>query len=542
MADAARDFVIPEAVAMPKRRWSLSLVWLIPLVAIVAGGWLAVKAIQDRGPTITITFKTAEGLEAGKTKIKYKNVDVGLVKQIGISPDRTRVVVTAELVKQTAPYLVEDTRFWVVSAHIAAGGVSGLGTLFSGAYIGVDIGKSSKLQKQFTGLEVPPVVGADLPGRQFLLRGAELGSLEISSPVYFRRMPVGRVLAHELDRDGTAVLVKIFVDAPYDEYVHPTTRFWNASGIDFIADATGVKIHTQSLVALLLGGIAFETPADSSVVQPADEQHVFELFPDRSQAMKRPDVEVVPFTMYFSESVHGLSVGAAVDYRGVSIGEIKSIGAKFDPATTAVRIPVEVDLYPERLRSLSRETVAEPTPAERKARLDGLVEEGLRGQLRTGSLLTGQLYVALDFFPNAPKAKIDWTKTPPEIPTVPGGLHELQTIVTNIGRKIEKMPLDQIGRDLDQALQSLRSTLHNTEALVKRLDTEVTPEARAALAEARRTLNTAGRTLDSDAPLQQDAREALREVSRAAQAMRVLADYLERHPEAVIRGKKEDKP
>jgi paraquat-inducible protein B len=152
------------------------------------------------------------------------------------------------------------------------------------------------------------------------------------------------------------------------------------------------------------------------------------------------------------------------------------------------------------------------------------------------------LYVALDFFPNAPKAKIDWTKTPPEIPTVPGGLHELQTIVTNIGRKIEKMPLDQIGRDLDQALQSLRSTLHNTEALVKRLDKEVTPEARAALAEARRTLNTAGRTLDSDAPLQQDAREALREVSRAAQAMRVLADYLERHPEAVIRGKKEDKP
>ena len=531
---------IPEAVVEQKRGWTVSLVWLIPAVAVVIGGWLAVKAIQDRGPTITITFKTAEGLEADKTKIKYKNVDVGVVKQIAISADRTRVVVTAELVKQAAPYLVEDTRFWVVSARIAAGGVSGLGTLFSGAYIGVDIGKSSKRQQQFTGLEVAPVVGADLPGRQFVLRGPELGSLEIGSPVYFRRVQVGRVLAHELERDGTAVTVKIFVDAPYDHYVNLNTRFWNASGIDVIADATGVKIHTQSVVALLLGGIAFETPADSSVVQPADEQHVFPLFPDHSQAMKRPDVEVVPFTMYFSETLRGLSVGAAVDYSGVPIGEVKSIGAEFDPATTAIRIPVEVALYPERLRSMSRETVAKPTPAERKARLDGLVEAGLRAQLRTGSLLTSQLYVALDFFPNAPKAKIDWTKTPPELPTIHGGLQELQATLGNIAVKIEKLPLDQVVMDLRQALQSLNRTLQSADVLVKRLDTEVAPAAREALEESRRTLKTTERTLNTDGPLQQDLRGALRELTRAAQSLRVLGDYLASHPEAVLLGKKRE--
>jgi len=337
-------------------------------------------------------------------------------------------------------------------------------------------------------------------------------------------------------------MVKIFVDAPYDQYVHPTTRFWNASGIDFIADATGVKIHTQSLVALLLGGIAFETPADSSVVQPANEQHVFALFPDRSQAMQRPDVEVVPFTMYFSESLRGLSVGASVDYRGVPIGEVKSIGAEFDPATTAIRIPVEVDLYPERLRFLSREPVAKPTPAERKARVDGLVEAGLRAQLRTGNLLTGQLYVALDFFPNAPKAKVDWTKTPPEMPTVSGGLQELQVTVTSIMKKLDKVPFDQIGRDVHQTLQTLKGTLQTTEVFVQRLDTDVTPAARATLEDARRTLNSAEHTLAADAPLQQDVREALHEIARTAQALRVLAEYLERHPEAVIRGKKEEKP
>jgi paraquat-inducible protein B len=342
------------------------------------------------------------------------------------------------------------------------------------------------------------------------------------------------VVAHELDRDGGGVTLKIFVEAPYDRHVNPNTRFWDESGIDIIADASGVKINTLSLVSILLGGIAFETPATSPVALQADEDTIFTLFPDRGQAMKRPDTEVVVFTATFRGSLRGLSVGAPLDFSGVPIGEVKSIGAELDDAAKLIHFPVELALYPERLRSMNRVSLAKPTPAERKARMDGLVEAGLRAQLRTGSLLTGQLFVAFDFFPNAPKAKIDWTKTPPELPTEPSGLQELQIMLASLSRKLEKVPFDKIGADLQQMLQSASS-------LAKRLDTEVAPEARATLAEARKTLGTAERTLKSDAPLQQDAREALREVGRAAQAMRVLADYLERHPEALIRGKKGDK-
>lgn len=531
---------IPEAVAAPKRRWSVSIVWLVPLVALVVGGWLAVKAVLDRGPSISISFKTAEGLEAGKTKIKYKNVDVGEVKAVALSPDHAYVEVHAEMAKQAKGFLVDDSRFWVVRPRIAGGQASGLGTLFSGSYIGMDIGTSTSARSDFVGLEVAPIVTGDQPGRQFLLRGPQLGSHDVGSPVYFRQMPVGRVLANELDKDGAGVTLKIFIEKPYDTHVNPNTRFWNASGIDFTADATGVRIQTQSLVSILLGGIAFETPPASQDVRPAQENTVFALFPDRAEAMKRPDLETLPFTMYFTESLRGLAVGAVVDFRGIPLGEVKSIGAEYEQATNALRLPVEVALYPERMRALTKGQMTDPTPGERKARLDGWVDAGLRGVVKTGSLLTGQLYVALDFLPNAPKAKVDWTKTPPVLPTVPGGLQELQLMVANVAKNIEKLPLDKISADLRVALQSFSRTLQSSDVMVNRLNKEVTPAARDALQESRGMIHAAERTLAQDAPLPQDLRDALRELNRASQSLRLLGDYLERHPEAIFRGKKRD--
>lgn len=540
MAYDSPDFVIPEAVAVPKRRWFLSPVWLIPLVAVLVGGGLAVKAIYDRGPTITITFKTAEGLEAGKTKIKYKNVDVGVVKQIAVSADRSRVVVTAELVKQAAPYLVEDTHFWVVSAHIVVGGVSGLGTLFSGAYIGVDIGKSSERQDQFTGLEVGPIIAEDLPGRQFVLRSDDPGSLDLRSPLFFRRVRVGQVVAQDLDRDGKGVTMKIFVEAPYDQYVTADTRFWQASGIDVTLDSTGVKVETQSLASIMLGGIAFQTPPDAPVSVPAAADTVFPLFRDRALAMKLPDTNARPWVFLFDESVRGLEAGAPVEFRGLSLGEVTRVGAQYDPVRKNFQMRVEVLLSPDRLRARLKEVI--PEMEDRQAMLNGLVEHGFRAQLRTGNLLTGQLYITLDFFHMAAPAKIDWTTEPPEMPTVSGGLQELQVTLTSILKKLDKVPFEEISREMRQTLQMLKGTMQTTEVLVQRLDKHVTPAALATLEDVRRTLHSAEHTFAGDAPLQQEMREALHEIARAAQALRMLAEYLEHHPEAVIRGKKEEKP
>ena len=543
MADAPRDFNIPEAVAAPKRRGSLSLVWLIPIVAVAVGGWLAVKAIQERGPTITITFKTAEGIETGKTKIKYKNIDIGEVTAIGFTKDLARVVVTAELKKGVTPYLVEDARFWIVKPRIAGGQVSGIGTLFSGAYIEMDRGKSSTPRKEFEGLEVPLLVTGDMPGRQFVLRAEDLGSLDMGSPVLFRRLPVGKVVASTLDQDGKGVTFKIFLNAPYDQYVNPHTRFWSASGIDMTLDATGIKVETQSLASILIGGIAFETPGDAEVEPPSEANAVFTLFPDRVQAMKHPDREVAHFTLYFKESLRGLSPGAPVDFRGVNVGEIKSIEAEFDPVRKVFSFPVEMAFYPERLRARMaggpKRLVKAGDVAAQRALIDTMVEKGFRAQLQTGNLLTGQLYVALDFFPNAAKAKVDWTKTPPALPTTGGSLGDIQASLASIMKKLDKVPFEQISVDLRQALQTLTVMLEATERLAKRLDSEVAPAARVTLEAARRALEASERLLATGSPLGQDVREALRELARAAQSLRVLADYIERHPESLIQGKKE---
>ena len=531
---------VPAAIAARRHPLSVQFVWLIPIVAALVGGWLVVKGILERGPTLTVTFKTAEGLEAGKTKIKYKNVDIGEVKTIKLSEDRHEVVVTAEVVKEAAAYLVEDTRFWVVRPRIAGGQVTGLGTLLSGSYIGMDIGRSAAERRDFVGLDTPPVFAGDVPGRQFVLQSTELGSLGIGSPVYYRQVEVGSVVAHELDKNGKAVTLRVFINAPYDQYVTTGTRFWNASGIDIAVDATGIRVDTQSITSILIGGIAFETPPNLPSAQPAESNRVVTVAAERSRALNLPDAISVPAVFYFEDSLRGLSIGSPVEFRGINIGEVQSMHVEFDETRGEFRFPVGVMVYPGRLEAMAPAGthIAAKDPVEGRARWDLLVKRGLRGQLRTGNLFTGQLYVAIDFFPDAPHAHIDWTKSSPVIPTVAGSMTEVQETLSRLARSVEKLPLDQIGADLRQSLKALNRTMTSVDKFVTRLDTDITPAAQGALEDARRTLKTAEQAFASDAPLQQDIRTMLRELTRTAQSLRALTDYLERNPESLIRGKR----
>ena len=246
---------LPEPIATPRSGWLPSLVWLVPLVAALVGIALVAKSVIDRGPTITISFSTAEGLEPGKTKVKYKDVDIGSVKTIRLSRDHTRVLVSVQLTKEADDFAVEDTRFWIVRPRIGTSGVTGLGTLLSGAYIGVDAGRSHESQSDFVGLEKPPAVTGDQKGRRFSLHGASLGSIDIGSPVYYRRVQVGQVVGFALDRDGTGVSIDVFVDSPYDQYVGLDSRWWHASGVDLRLDSSGLKLNTQSLATVIIGEI-----------------------------------------------------------------------------------------------------------------------------------------------------------------------------------------------------------------------------------------------------------------------------------------------
>lgn len=552
MADRPELPEVPEAIAMPRRRWAMQWVWLLPVVAAVIGGWLAVRAVLSDGPTVTIRFKTAEGIEAGKTRVKYKDVDIGIVKNISLADDHAGIIVKAELSKPAEDLVVEDTRFWVVRARIAGGTVSGISTLLSGSYIGMDPGKSTESRRDFVGLETPPVITTGLQGKQFILRAEDIGSLDVGSPVYFRRLEAGRVIAYELDKAGTGVVVRIFVNAPYDAYVSANTRFWHASGIDVALDANGLRINTESLASVVVGGLAFQAPDGAAPQPPVADSSTFTLFSDRVAAMKQPITRRERYTLTFRDSIRGLAPGAPVDFRGLLVGEVKSIDVEFDRGRREFAMIVEIDFYPERLFR-NRERNAAPLP-DGTPSLARLVDRGLRAQLKTANLLTGQLYVALDFQPGKTKVSMDTTRQPPELPTVPGSSQELQATITSIARKLESVPFQEIGTDL-------RATLQNATAVLQRIDKEIAPEARDTMIEARRamvdaqkalgdarkaitaverTAASAERTINAAEPLPLEASDALREIARAAEAFRVLSDYLERHPEALIRGKSQD--
>jgi paraquat-inducible protein B len=525
---------VHDPVVRPLKRWLPSLVWLIPIVAALVGLSLVAQALLQTGPTITITFKTAEGIEPGKTKVKYKEVDIGDVKAVTLSPDLSHVQIKVELTKAAEKFAVTDTRFWVVRPRVALSGVSGLNTLLSGSFIGVDGGKAQEERKEFVGLETPPAVTGDQKGHQYILHSDNLGSLDIGSPVFFRRIEVGQVVAFNLDPDGNGVSLRVFINAPYDKYVSTNTRFWHASGVDLRIDSGGVKLNTQSLAAVLIGGIAFQTAPGEPNGTTAPDDYNFGLAADRGDAMRVPDGQPVTVVFNFNQSLRGLAPGASLDFRGVEVGEVQSIGMDYDEATQSFKMPVTVLLYPNRLGPHFAAHMRVASPAQDAELIGTLVKRGLRAQLRTGNLLTGQLYIALDYFPRAAPSKLDLSKRPLELPTQPNTLDQLQNQVQDIVTKIDKVPFDKIGNNLNTTLQSANS-------LFKQLDTQVAPQAKDMLEQAKQTFGTAQQALSQDSPLQSNLQQALEQLNRTLQSLNSLADYLERHPESLLRGNQGDK-
>jgi paraquat-inducible protein B len=544
---------LPEPEFRKKKR-RISIVWLVPLVALAVGGWLVYKAFSEKGPTITIAFKSAAGLEAGKTKIKYKEVELGQVASIDLDDSLQGVILKAELVKKAEQFLSQNTRFWVVRARVAAGGVSGLGTLFSGAYIGLDPGKPGPPATHFQGLEMPPVVTTDLPGSHFVLRAASLGSLNIGDPAYFRRIEVGQVVSYKLDEDGQAVTLEVFVHDPHHKLVRKNTRFWNASGLDVAISADDIRVDTESLVTLMIGGIAFDTPAGQLPADPAAEHDVFQLYKNRESISEKTYTRKNQWLLYFDGGVRGLKSGAPVEIQGIQVGQVLDVNLEFDVEKEAFSIPVLIETEPDRIRSTGKM----PEGAESQRIMDYLVAKGMRAQLKTGSLITGQLLVTIDMHPEAPPAKINWDGVYPELPTVPTAMEEITTSLTQLLKKLEKLPIEQIGYDLrdtvsgakrlvnspelQESAAALNDTLNQAQKFVAALNAGVAPELKTAVSNLNAALIQAqklSRSLNSNVAPQAD--RTLKELQSAARSIKIWAEYLERHPEALIRGKSRSK-
>lgn len=541
------------------RRRRLSLIWAIPVVTLLIGAWLAWKTVSERGPLITITFDTAEGLQVTQSHVRHKEVDMGVVEKIALTPDRRRVQVTVQMNKEARPLLTDKTQFWVVRPRFFAGSISGLSTLVSGSYIDVlPSAEGGDLKTDFDGLENPPVMQSDVPGRTIVLTADRISSLNLGSPIMYRDLEVGEVLGWDIGEMAREITIHAFVRAPFDKYVHDDSRFWNASGASVQLGGNGLQFQVESLRTIVLGGIAFETPASASNTAESEPNHQFVLYQNKEAADASVFKRSVPFLTNLDGSVAGLAAGSPVTLHGLKIGEVASLSLVYDRPSDTVLAPVHFTLEPERIAMLDL-----PTDGDLDSRMRQLVERGMRVKLETANFLTGQKQLSMDIFADAPPAKLEKQGGNYVIPAYGGSGSDIATAAGTLVSRLSDLPFEAIGKNLNQTLAgvntlvnskqltdsmaALHTTLASAQALVNNLNRGITPMTQrlpaiaTGLEDAVKRTNTLVGSLDNgyggDSRFSRDVARLMSQLSDAARSLRVLADLLSRHPEALIRGR-----
>jgi paraquat-inducible protein B len=524
----------PVAVKKTPKERGFSPIWIIPIVAVIIGLFLVYRVISETGPTITISFKTASGIEAGKTKVKFKDVEVGEVTHVDIDSDLATVTVTVSMVRNTTPYINDKTRFWVVRPQISAGSISGLGTLLSGNYIGMDPSTEGVKTKAFTGLERPPVIHSDEAGRNFTLHSSELGGLNFGSPVYFRQIAVGNVVQYK-SLDTGDIELEVFVKTPYEKHINAATRFWNAGGFDITLNAEGLEIKTQSLATIIGGGIAFDTlqGVGEDASKPVADGQVFHLYSSHTASRKKVYSEKQTVLFYFDDPVRGLLPGAPVELRGYKIGQVLEVSLEFNREDGNFRIPVLAELEPGRVK-ISGEDDFQNTVTQ-------LVDRGLRASLQSGNIVFGKLLISLDFHPDEPTATADFSGLYPVLPTMRGTIGEImadtRALVDELRQASNTLNEFLSSKAFGDSVDDLAATLAHVKKISAQLDETTAPQVTAVLSSAEDTLQEAQAMFAANSTTRTEINHLLLELAEAARSIRVLADYLEQHPESIIKGK-----
>jgi len=535
-----------------KQKAGPSIIWLIPLVTAIVGGWLVVRTLIDQAPTATITFNTAEGIQAGKTAVKYKNVEIGLVDEIQFAKDFDHVELSVTFNEGMDQFLRRNTRFWVVRPQFSLRGVSGLGTLLSGSYIEIDPGPGSP-QNHFVGLEEIPLITRDDAGTKITLVSDELGSLAGGSPIYYQGLFAGEVLGYELGSDAESIYIHAFVRDPYDQLVRGNSRFWNVSGLDVSMGADGIEIKTASMQALMFGGISFETPTTLEPANSDVENLIFTLYPNHDVIDEEAYTRKLQFVMYFNSSVRGLSPGAPLEFKGIRIGNVLDVKLEFNPDDTSFRIPVLVEIEPDRI--VDRTADANTSAGNM---LQTLVERGLRARLSTGSLLTGQLYVELNMYPGTEAVYLgDGSTLHPELPTIPGAFEAMTESVQNFISKLETVDVEEMGNNIlgilagtnellnkaetEQTVTDLQASMRALKNILRTVDSadleQTIESANKVLGNVNNTLTMIDGVLTPNSPLQYNIIQVTGELEETARALRSLVQMLERQPQAIIFGR-----
>jgi paraquat-inducible protein B len=557
MSESVPKILVHSEVRKSRR---LPVIWAIPVVAILIGVWLAWDTLSKEGPQIVVSFEDAEGLQAGQSQLKYKDITLGTVKSLEFTKDRRKVLVAIDTTAQAAPFLRAGTQFWVVKPRLFAGNISGFSTLLSGSYVGLLPGsEADKAERTFVGREDPPLLDSSVPGHTFLLKTDQLGSVNLGSPVFYRGLSVGEVLGWDIGEMAENVTIHAFVRSPFDTYVHDETRFWNASGVSVKLGGAGVEMQMESLRALLLGGIAFETPTSRSSSQISADNHEFPLFADQEAAKNSSYSRKIPLVGYFNSSVRGLAPGSDVVMHGLKVGKVTDVRLTFDIGKDTVMAPVHFEVEPERVLGVGQQAFKNVAEA-----VQMMVSKGLRATLQSGNLLTGEMLVSLEVVPDAPDEKVAMEDGSFVIPiSQSAGLSGLQASAGDLLHNLNSIPFASIGKSLDimgkdmsaltsgpqlqQTLTAMAATMVEAQLTLKNLNTDMGPALKqlpqianslqSTLKQSDQLMRSVNTGYGDNTQFHRDLDHLMAQLNDAVRSFQALADLLVRHPEALVRGR-----
>ncbi len=511
------------------RRPRFQFVWLIPIVAAMIAGYLGYRTLIEQGPLLTLTFATADGLQAGQTQVKYKAVALGTVESIDLAKDNSHVIVKVRMNNVGARFLNSHARYWVERPRLNFADISGIETLVSGAYISVDPGvPGGGYQRSFIGLEQPPGVRSDEPGSTYTLTADTRGSLQSGSPVFYRDVVVGEVLGYDLGNGLGPIKVSIFIRAPYNNLVRPDSRFWNSSGVSLGVQGGVLQLQLQSAQALLAGGVTFNVPPAAMNESPSPAGTNFPLYASAQEADAAAYRTQLPLVAYMNADVSGLTPGAPVNLLGIQVGDVTGVSLQIDRATGTARVRVAMQVQPDRVLALSKSQ----SPADVQAVFQHFVDHGMRVELGTESYVTGQKMIDLTMVPGAGPVPVIREDGVLVLPSQPGGLDTMLASVADISAKLDKVPFQQIGDNLNKLLATANGTLGG-----KQMQQTLT-ELAATLQSANTTLQGVNQSFGADSEFQRNTQQVLQETNAAMQSVKALSDYLSRNPQALLLGRK----
>ena len=520
----------------------ISPVWIVPIVALTIAVWLAVQAQLEKGTQVEITFTNASDIIPGQTQIRLKDVKIGMVKSLKLSEDLSSVVVTADLDREVSRHLSKNTRFWVVTPRISATGVSNLGTLISGVYIVMDPGEQGGTANKFVGLDQSPAVRSDETGSHYVLQSENLGSMDVGSPIYYRKIKVGEVTGYKLADNHQHVDINFFIRSPHDVMVKQRSRFWNVSGFGLTVGAEGMKAEMGSIASIIAGGVEFDNSASIGLNELAELGHRFYLYPDRDSVLEERFTIKHYYLLRFSGSVRGLAVGAPVEFKGIKVGEVVDV-ALVSSDNIGKSLHVYIAMEPQRF-----DAEISPSRDEADARIELMVGQGLRAQMNTASLITGSKFIDLVFMDDALPGEFIKTKNYTELPTADDSVSLITEKLDTILAEVATIPLGEIGNDLAASMASLKSILGTLEqqntalkidGAMAGLD-DTMGAASMTLAEAQTMLQNINYLVAPDSAVSHELSEMLKSLSEAGETLERFLDELNRHPNALISGAKKN--